>query len=344
MLKLSIILPCYNVAPFLERCFTSIYSQSIDYDFEVIAVNDASTDNTLEILLYFQSLYMNLRIIDKLQNEKLTAARSSGIQSARGEYILHVDPDDYLLPNTLNSIFKNRGIDWDILFYNVFVKSKNDEFLLYSKKIPSKFNLMNHRDRKKIFSIIKGSCFAKIIKKELLVDMSYFDFNYNIGEDFAFNFEIFNRAKCVAYDPTPMYYYYYNSSSLIRSSFNVERLNFENSWIKNVISVMKKGKFVYRESILPITLSMERYSIGLLLLIRKRPIEEQIELLPLWKEFFSKQTFLYGVCKEKWYNYLLTINNRNIYVPLFLISLGQIDPYVERVNKYAKRVNRFMQK
>ena len=336
-MKLSIIVPCYNVAPFLERCFSSIYSQFIDYDFEVIAVNDASTDNTLEILQSSQDKYKNLRIINKPQNEKLTAARSSGIRAAKGEYILHVDPDDYLLPNTLGTVFIDRGVNWDILFYNILVKNQDDEFLLYSKKKSLKFDLMNHTDRKKIFSIIKGSCIAKIIKRNLLDDMSYFDFYYNIGEDFAFNFEIFNRARYVAYDSTPMYYYYYNSSSLVRSGFNVERLNFENSWIKNVILVMKKSELVYRESISPIILSMERYSIGLLLLIRRQPVDKQKKLLPLWKEFFCKQTFLYGKCKKKWYDYLLTINNRNIYIPLFFISLGQIEPYIERINKFVKK-------
>ena len=337
MVNLSIIIPCYNVASYLYRCFDSIFSQSVNFEYEVIAVNDASTDNTLEVLYDIKRKHSNLVILNKQCNEKLTAARTSGIMISKGEYIMHLDPDDCLLPGGLNTVFINRNCDWDILFYNIKYESSDgrSDNLIYPINIKRQFDMSNSSDRRELFSVIKGSCFAKIIKRKILDNLNYYHFNYNIGEDFAFNFEVYNKANIVVYDPRVFYYYRYNTSSLVRSAFDISRLDYSKSWVCNVMNVINAA-IVYPESLYYMKLNVERYSIGLLLLIWKQPEPFRSTLIDKWKVFFYSQLSLYGNLKRKWYVYLLNLNNKYLLFVLFALSLCQKEPYIERIRRLYK--------
>lgn len=98
---LSVIIPVYNAEKFLGECIESIYSQQLRQDeFEVIAVNDGSTDGTPGMLRRFAAKYGNMAVID-VPNGGPSAARNEGLRHARGTYLLFVDSDDYLLPQKL---------------------------------------------------------------------------------------------------------------------------------------------------------------------------------------------------------------------------------------------------
>ncbi|MBC1274400.1 glycosyltransferase family 2 protein, partial [Listeria booriae] len=94
MPSVSIILPVYNVAPYLKACLDSLCVQTFQ-DFEVIAVNDGSTDESLTILDAYQGILPQLRIISQ-PNQGLSAARNRGLQEVSGEYVYFLDSDDYL--------------------------------------------------------------------------------------------------------------------------------------------------------------------------------------------------------------------------------------------------------
>ena len=94
-MRVSFIVPCYNVSKTVLRCLDSIYALSIsEEDFEVIAVNDASTDDTLHILQKYQQEHPNLVLLNHLVNRNLGAARNTGLSIAKGESIAFVDSDD----------------------------------------------------------------------------------------------------------------------------------------------------------------------------------------------------------------------------------------------------------
>lgn len=95
----SVIIPVYNCEEFLERCLDSVYAQTMQ-DFEVIAVNDGSTDRSLEILRSYEAKHANLRVIDQ-PNSGQGAARNRALGLARGEYVLFVDSDDFIESVTL---------------------------------------------------------------------------------------------------------------------------------------------------------------------------------------------------------------------------------------------------
>lgn len=107
---ISIILPCYNSEKTLNRCIDSILSQTFQ-DFELVAVNDGSTDGSLEILRNYSGLDNRIRIIDK-RNGGVSSARNAALDEARGEWIAFCDSDDYVEPEWLeNFISISSGVD-----------------------------------------------------------------------------------------------------------------------------------------------------------------------------------------------------------------------------------------
>ena len=120
MKKLSFILPCYNVERYIGDCLDSIYAQEMSEDeFEVICVNDCSTDGTRDIILGFTKTHPNLSLIDHERNMTVGGARNSGMSAAQGEYIWFVDADDLLQPDSLCAVYRNaKERNVDILWFN----------------------------------------------------------------------------------------------------------------------------------------------------------------------------------------------------------------------------------
>lgn len=107
MKRLSIIVPMYNVAPYLERCISSIEDQDIpEYDYEVICINDGSPDNCREIIEGLQKEYPNIILVNQ-ENQGVSRARNNGIDLATGKYLLFIDPDDYIDPRSYLRILKD---------------------------------------------------------------------------------------------------------------------------------------------------------------------------------------------------------------------------------------------
>ncbi|MCI6241170.1 MAG: glycosyltransferase [Clostridium sp.] len=106
---LSVIVPCYNVEAYVERCIQSILHQTIGLDkMEILLVNDASTDHTLDILKNYEKQYpQNIHVIDLEQNAGLSHARNVGIKHASTEYIAFVDSDDWIQPEMYEDLYVN---------------------------------------------------------------------------------------------------------------------------------------------------------------------------------------------------------------------------------------------
>ncbi len=104
MLKFSIIVPIYNVEPYLCKCIDSLLNQDIPSDeYEIILVDDGSTDGCVNIVNNYSCRYDNIVAIHQ-SNGGLSAARNCGIDNAKGEYVIFVDSDDYLQPNVLKEL------------------------------------------------------------------------------------------------------------------------------------------------------------------------------------------------------------------------------------------------
>lgn len=122
MPKVSVIIPIYNVAPYVERCLKSVVSQSFK-DMEVLIVDDCGTDNSMDLVQTFVDSYrgpISFRILRHSHNRGLSAARNTGIMNAIGEYIMFLDSDDYWTNNSLHLVIDKLS-DEDILYFNVQV-------------------------------------------------------------------------------------------------------------------------------------------------------------------------------------------------------------------------------
>lgn len=112
-IKISIIVPVYNVEKYLRRCIESIIYQSLK-DIEILIVNDASPDNSLKIIQEYMKKDKRIILINKEKNEGLASARNSGLKIAKGEYILHIDSDDWIEQDYFKDI------------YDLAIKNKSD--------------------------------------------------------------------------------------------------------------------------------------------------------------------------------------------------------------------------
>ena len=116
MSRLSVIIPMYNVEPYLERCIQSIVNQDLSTDeLEIICINDGSPDGSKDLVISLQKKIPNLKLIDQ-KNQGVSVARNNGIDAAIGTYLLMVDPDDFLTGVSLRSALEEaeKG-DYDIL-------------------------------------------------------------------------------------------------------------------------------------------------------------------------------------------------------------------------------------
>ena len=150
-IRVSIIMPVYNVEKYLRQCLDSLFSQTLK-SIEIIAVNDGSTDNSLQILEEYQRNNPQIMTIYTTENKGVSHARNYGMAKASGEYILFVDSDDFIEPDMCEKLYNKAVTDNnDIVIctrYNVYEDMhtgvlKRDHIRL--ELINHSFNLYEHK-------------------------------------------------------------------------------------------------------------------------------------------------------------------------------------------------------
>ena len=124
---ISIIVPVYNVASYLEDCLESVLQQNFQ-NCEIICINDASTDNSDLILQRYALKYTQIKVVTHTQNQGLSAARNTGLKYAKGKYVWFVDSDDMIMPNALKELYyiiEKENID--IVYFDM-IRIKEDDY------------------------------------------------------------------------------------------------------------------------------------------------------------------------------------------------------------------------
>lgn len=121
MVEYSFIVPVYNTGKYLKKCLDSLVCQTFK-DFEIIIVNDGSTDNSEMIISGYKKKYSNIKVINQ-NNQGLSMARNNGVKKATGKYLIFVDSDDYVEKDLLKEIDKEIG-DVDVLRYQVVTEDE----------------------------------------------------------------------------------------------------------------------------------------------------------------------------------------------------------------------------
>lgn len=135
-MKISIIVPIYNVESYLKRCLDSLINQTYS-NIEIILINDGSTDLSGDISSKYAKIDKRIKLINS-SNKGVSCARNKGLELASGDYIMFVDPDDYIELNTCEMLIKNIGNN-DILIFNFYsnLKKNND----YNFEIKTKYDV-----------------------------------------------------------------------------------------------------------------------------------------------------------------------------------------------------------
>lgn len=186
-MEISVIVPVYNAVNYIEKCIHSILNQTYQ-QFELIVVNDGSTDNSLEKLHESLPIQKNIKIISQ-NNQGVSRARNTGIQHATGDYVTFIDCDDYVSSNYLQTLIEathNGEFDW-VLSGTSYIQENNEiralsltEDVWKQHELGSKYYYIDYT------TSIHGKLYRKdIIDKHNL----RFDTSMSFAEDRDFNVE-----------------------------------------------------------------------------------------------------------------------------------------------------------
>lgn len=216
MKSISLIVPVYNAEKYLDNCIKSILNQSFK-NFDLILVNDGSTDRSLSICNKYSIKDSRVKVINK-KNEGCIKARRTGIENATADYITFVDSDDWIHKSTLKIV--NDEIECnhsDIIMFNMYkvvdkfkLIKKQNSTIYFEKK--SKFE--GDEIRTELASAylhghpFPASLCGKVYRKELLIDNGKYLSRINfLGEDLFYNLEIFLKINKVSIINNSLYYY-----------------------------------------------------------------------------------------------------------------------------------------
>lgn len=214
-MDLSVVIPVYNVEGYLSRCLDSIFNQDFKGNFEVIAVDDGSTDNSFEILKRYKEKYPNLTVIEQGTNKSLAVARSTGMNRAIGDYVLHIDSDDWIKPGMFSNLVKKAAEykNPDIIVFN-FERHDGTNSLNNSVKNIVSEKFYENENKISAQRLFMGTCCTKMVKSTLLKDLIYGNNYMNTTEDLIYSFEVFLKAKSILFLPEIYYCYFSNAQSL----------------------------------------------------------------------------------------------------------------------------------
>lgn len=218
-MKLSIIVPVYNMVADgkLENCLNSLLKQELD-DYEIIAVDDKSTDNSLQILSHYSNLYPSkLRVIASPENKRQGGAKNLGLDVATGEWIGFVDSDDWVSKNMFSTLLqKAADTNADVVGCNYLITNQIGLESGYSETntAEGQTGILGDEQRKKII-LNPGSMVIKIYKRSLFEENHIRFPEKMFYEDNAISCLPLLHATHYEHIDTPLYFYYQHADSTV---------------------------------------------------------------------------------------------------------------------------------
>lgn len=260
MAKISVIIPCYNVSAYIDRCLTSITTQTIGIHLlEIICIDDASCDNTWQKLQQWELQYPDqIIIIHNDSNCRQGTARNIGLNYASGDWISFIDSDDWIEPDYFEKLYTiaNKTSSDIVTCQAVRDSSLNLTFLDNKKTIKEdRYMIINTLEKRKLFITLKCmDCVAwgKLIRKSLLLDHQIF-FPENLTyEDTYWGSLLHIYAEKVYFLEETLYHYFVNESSTvlqIDSEHHIDLLTVQmilwNEWEKRGLFEFLKEELEY---------------------------------------------------------------------------------------------------
>lgn len=217
-MKLSIIVPAYNVEDYIELCIQSCLEQDIDQSaYEVIVINDGSTDRTEDKIKPIARRYPNVQLVSQ-ENKGLGGARNTGVSCSQGDYIYFLDADDYIAKNTLGTLIKVlEHFNPDILSF--LSQNVLDNFCLNSKTSEvdiSAQNLLNGIDYLASYNY-KPEVWWYMIKKDFYLTHNMGFYDKKFVQDAYFTPTLISKAKRILHIPYDVHRYRVSNISITRN-------------------------------------------------------------------------------------------------------------------------------
>lgn len=219
MIKFSVIVPIYNVEEYIEECVSSVLRQTYS-NFELILVNDASPDSSLEIITRLSKRDDRIIVINKKENEGVALARSTGLSQAVGNFVLYLDGDDQLVPEALEILSKKiQYNNPDIVIYPK-IKECNGE--KYVKPYFYEETLFSDNKKELLDGFLRYGYFIigfAAVRRELALKYDIADELRSIwiGEDLLQSLPLLTYAQSILYITEGIYIITYNPNSVTRS-------------------------------------------------------------------------------------------------------------------------------
>ena len=314
-MKYSIIMPVYNSCKIIEKSLTSVINQTY-IDWELIIIDDGSTDNTVEIIKKIIKDDKRVNVYHQ-KNMGPGMARNSGISKAKGEYIVFIDSDDYIPQNFLEGISLNLINNPDVIFLSIIREDENGN-------IKKKINVKNFSKYDKddfLNFIITGKmpwgANSKVVKRDVIKNNVFLDLD--VGEELIYSYNLIKNSNKIIFLDDVFYHYIDNKNGQHKKGgcdpwYDI--LVFTQNYMKNLGVDKKHSKAINCLAVKSLIISMYRYSCNYNFFCAKKKMKNNIKK---YKEEFNLNEIEFSYL-DKNSRIIYILIKLNLYFVIFLLS------------------------
>ena len=238
-MKLSVIVPVYNVERFLPRCLDSLLRQGMEPgEWEVICVNDGSPDHSAVILAEYEKKYPAIFKVITQENLGVGETRNTGLKLAQGEYVGFVDPDDYVIDNAYKYLlehFRDEGVDViHFCSHHIYTNGVS----LYDPDAKPNGEIIFDGNDAVAYNQQKLSCVWSKLYRRSFLETHHIRFEVPYIEDELYNFDVFLRQPRLRVVTSSIYRYEQGNSNSLQTTENKEKIKKQLRCLLNVIEKM----------------------------------------------------------------------------------------------------------
>lgn len=244
-IDLSIIVPVYNVENYLRRCLDSILLQPSSITYEILLIDDGSSDKSGAICDEYQSNFPNV-FVSHIENNGVAEARNLGISLSKGNYLYFMDPDDFLSDNFFDKISSNLKQKWDVLCFGYNeIKENRNTVLSCRPHFYTHCGLLGKNEfRNEFIELFKTdmmyNVWSRIYNKTFILKHDIRFPNKQIGEDTLFNFQVYRHLNTVLFINSTLYNYIAGRSGSALTSFHPRRIEIQLDELQELQKLLKE--------------------------------------------------------------------------------------------------------
>lgn len=280
MIKVSVIIPVYNVSAFISCNVRALLSQTLQ-EVEYIFVDDASPDNSIEILYdnldNFPNRKDSVKVVHHKENKGLPAARNTGLALAQGEYVYHCDSDDWVEPEMLEKMYDAaKTANADIVYCDFFLSFEKNERYMSNPRYETAEELLR---KGFLGGTMKYNVWNKLVRRSLYVENGIiFPEGHSMGEDMTM-IQLAAVADKVAYVPHAFYHYVKLNEGAFSNSYTQKKLDDIRYNVDRTVSFLQEkfGNSLEKE------ISLFKLNIKLPFLLTGNK-----DMYQLWKEWYPE--------------------------------------------------------